>query len=48
VNLHKILVMLRTEPDRVARSIKFLERLEQQPKVWLWSKVDGAAERKAV
>jgi hypothetical protein len=48
VNLHKILAMLRTEWDRVARSIKVLERLEQQPKLWPWSKVDGAAERKAV
>ena len=39
MNLHKILAMLRTERDRVAWSIKVLERLEQQPKVWPWSKV---------
>jgi hypothetical protein len=46
VNLHEILAMLRTEGTVVERSIKVLERLEQQPKVWPWSKVDGA-ERKA-
>jgi hypothetical protein len=45
VNLHEILAMLRAERDRVERSLKVLERLEQQP---TWSKVDGAGERKAV
>ena len=38
MNLHEILTMLRTERDRVERSIKVLERLEQQPKVWPRSK----------
>ena len=48
VNLRKILAMLRTKRDWVVQSIKVPERLDQQPKVWPWSKVDGAAERKAV
>jgi hypothetical protein len=47
VNLHEILAMLRTERDRVERSIKVLERLEQQPKVWPWSKVEGSGRAKS-
>jgi hypothetical protein len=48
VSLHEILAMLRSERDRVERSIKTLERLEQQPKSGRGRKSMGAAERKAV
>ena len=32
MNLHEILAMLRSERDRLERTIKALEQLEQQPK----------------
>jgi hypothetical protein len=48
VNLHEILAMLRSERDRLERTIKALEQLEQQPKSGRGRRSMGAAERKAV
>jgi hypothetical protein len=48
VNLHEILAMLRSERDRLERTIKALEQLEQQPKSGRGRRSMGEAERKAV
>ena len=48
MNLHEILAMPRSERDRVERSIKTLERLEQQPNSGRGRRSMGAADRKAV
>jgi hypothetical protein len=48
VRLYEILAMLRSERDRLERTIKALEQLEQQTKSGRGRRSMGEAERKAV